>query len=239
MKALVKQIELPRGKRVVEEDYLSDAERLWLRALPHILESREYIFVHGGLTSDNLAEQETGTCLKNDAFMENGLKFGKYVITGHWPTGNYTHKIQCFNPVVSEEQRIIAIDGGNVIQSRGQLNAFIIQNGAFSFDSADALPTARVKSPQAASGGDLTITWLDRFVELLERGEDFSLYRHIKTGKTILLANRDVWTDGEAQGTDYFLPVGEGDTVSVVSEYSDRILAKKDGTVGWIMKTLL
>jgi hypothetical protein len=41
-------------------------------------------------------------------------------------------------------------------------------------------------------GGNLNITWFDRFVELLEDGEEFSLYKHIQY---YFLPKIDVWTD--------------------------------------------
>ncbi len=44
-------------------------------------------------------------------------------------------------------------------------------------------------------GGNLNITWFDRFVELLEGGEEFSLYKHIQSGNTIFFPKIGVWTD--------------------------------------------
>lgn len=222
------------------KEYVTEDEKLWLNSLPHILESEEYIFVHGGITSNNLEEQDAAACMKNDAFMEKGLKFKKFVITGHWPTVNYTHRIPCHNPIVDGESRIISIDGGTVLKGAGQLNAFIICGKAFSFEYIDALPIIKIHKAQAVSGGSLNITWFDRFVEVFEEGETFSLYKHLKTGKILLLPNRLVWTDKDGNlcqcdnGTDYYLPVEEGEAVSLVDSFEGKILAKKNGTVGWI-----
>lgn len=229
-----------RGNCDWEEEYLSDVGKAWLNGLPHIIETKDYIFVHGGLTSSDLDEQDALTCMKNDAFMEKGLKFEKYVVTGHWPTVNYTHRIPCFNPIVNEENRIISIDGGIVLKDGGQLNAFIICDSNFSYDFVDDLPIIKIEKNQSESGGNLNITWFDRFVELLEDGEEFSLYRHIQSGNTIFLPKISVWTDNNGNlcacnnGTDYYLPINIGDTVSIINRFSSRILAKKNGTVGWI-----
>lgn len=118
----------------------------FLRALPTIIESPHFIFVHGGLPTQELPALE-GTdahpCLKNDAFMEKGLRFSKYVVVGHWPVTLYNGKIDCANPIINREQHIISIDGGCSLKRTGQLNLFIIpseDSEEFSFSSFDGLP---------------------------------------------------------------------------------------------------
>ncbi|MHC1693737.1 MAG: metallophosphoesterase [Eubacteriales bacterium] len=235
-----RNVHVVRGNCDWIEEYLSDGEKDWLYSLPHILESRDYIFVHGGLTSNNLYEQDDYAYMKNDAFMEKGMSFDKYIITGHWPTFNYSHKIPCCNPIVSEEKRIVSIDGGNILKACGQLNAFFIHNNRFFFDSADNLPVYKVEKAQAEKGGNLNITWIDRFVEKLQDGKEFSLYRHLHTGQEVFLPNSTVWTDDEGNqcecdyGSDYYLPLNIGDTVSVVKSFQNKIYAKKNGIAGWI-----
>ena len=227
-----------RGNTDIIADDMTQIEKEWLESLPHIIETEEYTFVHGGLTSHDLTKQTAWECMKNDAFMDKDLAFDKYIITGHWPVNNYCHKVPCLNPIVNEEKRIVAIDGGTINRG-GQLNAFIIRGGEFSFESVDLLPKYIVKKSQLKSGGTLNITWHDRFVELVEQGEEFSVYRHTATGKTLSIANTFVWADDEGNTcavlvTDYYLPVSKGDIVSVVERFSDRIFAKKDGIMGWV-----
>ena len=218
--------------------YLTGAEAEWLDNLPQIIETQDYVFVHGGLTSNNLHEQDALTCMKNDAFIDQGLSFEKYIVTGHWPTANYCHEIPSNNPFIDREKRIIAVDGGIVIRASGQLNAFIISDGAFSFEYVDALPVIQVQKAQPESGR-LHITWNDRFVELVSAGEEFSIYRHLETGKTLSLPNDSVWTDEDgnlcaADGTDYHLHVEVGDNISVVKTFNGKLLAKKNGILGWV-----
>lgn len=229
-----------RGNCDWEEAYLSGAERDWLNGLPHIIESENYVFVHGGVEPGDLYMQDAAACMKNDAFMEKGYRFDKYVVAGHWPTFNYAHEIPDLSPVINESARIISIDGGTVLKDGGQLNAFIAEDGAFSHTFVDDLPVTRVKRAQAARGGALNITWNDRFVRLIQNRGEFSVYRHLSTGIEIELANEGVWTDGEGNlcecdmGTDYCLPVREGEEVSVIKRFGDRIFAKKDGVLGWV-----
>ena len=229
-----------RGNCDVPKDYVSDAEAEWLENLPTIIETQDYIFVHGGLTSNDLTEQNARKCMKYDAFLEEGLIFDKYVVTGHWPTENYCQKIPSDNPIVDEESRIISIDGGMAIKSSGQLNAFMISGDTFSFDFVDGLPIYQLEKPQAARGGNINITWNDRFIEVVEAGDETSLFKHIATGMTLSLPNSGVWIDDTGAlsystgGTDYYLPVNAGDTVSVIKRFGKKLFAKKDGVCGWL-----
>lgn len=230
------------------EDYISDGERDWLRGLPHIIETQDYIFVHGGLPNGNMAELDAHAYMKCDNFMERGLKFDKYVITGHWPTINYCREEPCNNPIVNEESKIISIDGGEVIQRFGQLNAFIIEDGAFSFIAADNFPTVKVRQAQEKHGG-FNITWNDRFIERLDNDvadSEIGLYRHLASGRELLLANKYIWTDDEGRlcgcgglASDYFPALSVGEAVSLCERFSDRSIIKKDGTLGWAMNSVL
>ncbi|MCL2522450.1 MAG: metallophosphoesterase [Erysipelotrichales bacterium] len=237
-----KNVYVLRGNCDRIEDYLTEEEKTWIENLPHIIESNEYIFVHGGIESENLDQQIAINCMDNDAFMEKGLIFKRYVITGHWPCFNYTHQIPCFNPIINEKQKIIAIDGGIIPKSdMGQLNAFMIENQKFSFTFLDDLPKIVINKDQQETCSDiLTITWNDRHVEVVEKGEVFSLYKHLASGKLMTLPNHGEFIDFNGDlgqpsfGTNYYLPVRAGDIVSVVASFGNRIYAKKDGIVGWI-----
>lgn len=215
------------------------AQAAWLEALPVILEAEDYIFVHAALGEGPLEAQELLACVQTPAFMEQGLSFDKWVIHGHWPAGNYCHTITSCAPIVNETQKIIAIDGGNVIWQSGQLNAFIIEKGQFSHQSADKLKSFTAAENQKESGG-LSITWLDRFVEVLHQEGELSLVRHLHTGRELWMPTCYLWQDDEGRfvgaknGTDYWLPVTEGDTLKLIERFGDRILAKKGDVIGWV-----
>ncbi len=224
----------------IEDDLLPE-EKAWLENLPHIIESDDFYFVHGGLPSENLTELDAFSVMKNDNFPEQGKRFSKWVMVGHWPTVNCTHAIPCCNPIVDEEHRIIAIDGGNVIKGEGQMNAFIIQDGVFDFVAEDDFEKITVLQDQSASENPFNITWVDRFVERVGQGTDgFSLYRHLATGRTILLADQFVWQDDQGRlcgahfGFDCFLPLKAGEEVALVKRMATRLLVKKDGVAGWL-----
>ncbi|MCL2363104.1 MAG: metallophosphoesterase [Defluviitaleaceae bacterium] len=224
------------------DDFLSPAENQWLAELPDIIESDAYTFVHSGLTSPNLYEQLPATVAKVDNFIETATPFAKWVVVGHWPVAMYCHQIACHDPIVNHDKKIIAIDGGNVLKSDGQLNAFIIQDGRFTHTSVDDLPTHVIAKPQQASGGTLNITWLDRFIEWVADCDPLSLIKHLKTNKTLTVPKSQIWTDNNGNlvccdlATDYHLPCKVGDEVKIVEEFEDRYFAKRNGVSGWVIK---
>jgi len=237
---------------VVEDEYLkalnnppfilTDYEKEWVEALPTIIESEDYMFVHGGLTAGTIDKEANAySFMKNDNFMEQGIVCKKWCLTGHWPVDNYAYNIPKHTPIINEDLKIIAIDGGNMIRpSGGQLNAFIIEGDKFLHDFVDNYSTIVVEKSQLESGGNLNITWLDRFIEIVEKGEEFSLCKHIKTGQIIEIPNFSIWEDdgknlcASSLATDYYLEVSKGETVSLIEKFSDRIYAKKGGISGWI-----
>lgn len=210
----------------------------WLEQLPHIIETKDYIFVHAGISSDNLEKQEINEVICRDAFMNEGRAFSKYVIVGHWPTANYGKEKCCCNPIINEEQKIICIDGGNVIKSERQLNALIINGGNFTFEAVDDFPTGKIIEEQASNSDTIQILWMDNAIEVLEKGEEFSLCIH-KSSKHKLWIKNDIIFEAKDgmhcyDCTDYFIPVKKGDIVSIIEKTSKRTLVKKDGIIGWV-----
>jgi hypothetical protein len=224
------------------EDYLDEDDVAWLEDLPHIIESENFIFVHAGIESMNLSQQDPVFCMRNDAFLESysGPVFEKWVMVGHWPNSNYCHEIPYCNPIVNEEKRIIAIDGGNVVRPYGQLNAFIVTVDGFFWDYVDKFPKMEITQAQVGNVGTLNIVWLDHYVETVESGAEFSYVRHLTSDKILPVPNNKIWQDDigktciGAMATDHWLSVSEGELVSVVEVFSDRIFAKKDGVAGWV-----
>ncbi len=239
--------ELGMLKKRLGEAYHEELE--WLENLPVIIESEDLIFVHAGLTSENLDEQDFFRCVKTDAFMDCGLCFQKYVVVGHWPTNNYGTQKASFNPIVNSSQHIVSIDGGNMIKNSGQLNALIISNpgdlpqdmgeGCFSYEYCDELPRGLVANDQRESVNSISISWLDNKIELLEEGEEFSYCLHVPTQYRLMIPNNHIYEAGGCfyctDSTDYMLQAKKGETVSIIESWSDRYLAKKNGVVGWIM----
>lgn len=213
----------------------------FLRALPTILTAPGYVFVHGGVPSfDRMEELDAWTCMKNDAFWEQGYSFPHYCVVGHWPVSLYRADRPCSRPLIDRARKIACIDGGCVLKADGQLNALVLPGPGgedFSWFSYDGLPVRRALDGQDESPDPLVIRWTDHRVEVLERGAEFSLCRHRSTGRTLSILTK--YLRGRAEeawcmdATDYRLPVSPGDLLSVVEETSRGCLVKKEGVTGW------
>lgn len=217
----------------------------WLRSLPTILESEHLVFVHGGVPSlDRMEELDAWHCMKNDDYWGQGHSFahtGKYVVVGHWPVTLYDPRIPSAAPIIDRARHIISIDGGCVLKLDGQLNALIIPEESspdFSWTAYDGLPTARALDPQAPSEDSLNIRWGRNRVEVLERGPELSLCRHLETGRVLPILTSYLYDSPEGlrceDSTDYLLPVVPGDCLSIVARTGEMgTLVKKNGVTGW------
>ena len=216
-------------------------ERAWLASLPTILETEHLVFVHGGIPSlERMEELDRWRCMKNDDFLGQGRSFPKWVIVGHWPVTLYDPNIPSAAPILLRDRKIASIDGGCVLKLDGQLNALILpseDSEEFSWDAFDGLPVAVALDGQSPSSDSVNVRWGRSGLELLEKGEDTSLCRHLETGRVLPILNRylrrgpnGLWCE---DSTDYALPVSPGDRLTVVASTSQGYLCKKEGRTGW------
>lgn len=215
----------------------------WLEALPHIIETEKFIFAHAGITSENLDDQKVSEVLKRDAFIEEGFTFSKYVIVGHWPTANYGKDKGCCNPIINKDQKIISIDGGNIIKTEGQLNALIIEDENITFEAVDDFPKGKIIEAQGSNSNTIQISWVDNAIEVLEKGEEFSYCRHLSLKHELWIENNKIFSAKDGihcyDCTDYFLAVKKGEVVSIIKRTSKRSLVKRDGIIGWVLNEKL
>lgn len=233
--------DIPMLKAAIRATYSS--ELAFLRELPTIIETQSFIFVHGGIPSEDISSFE-GTdafkYLKCDAFLEKGYKFNKYVVVGHWPVTLYGDKFASFNPIIDKQRKIISIDGGCGLKQEGQLNVLIIPDvysEDFTYESYDAFPLARAQTGQTASADSFYIRYLDNRIKVLESGEEFTYIRHESTGRELWVLSDLIFNNGEYTACDdfstYRLPVSAGDKLSIIRKTSKGYLVKKDGISGW------
>ncbi|QAT61526.1 serine/threonine protein phosphatase [Acidilutibacter cellobiosedens] len=234
-------LDILEAKQRIRENFRAEIE--FLHSLPTIIETKNFIFVHGGLPTadiDSLIGTDAFPYLKNDAFMDKNLYFSKYVIVGHWPVTLYNDKIASSNPIINHKQKIISIDGGCGLKRDGQLNAFIIpdiNSTDFIFESYDEFPVYAALTPQEASTNSINIRYTDNKIKILEKGDEFSYAEHSTTGYCLPILNSYIYSFDENATcddyTDYRLPVNVGDKISIVKKTSKGYLAKKNGISGW------
>lgn len=217
------------------------AEWRFLTELPHAIETENFIFAHAGVTENKpLREHTVDELFRVDHFMTLGRRFDKWVVVGHYPVQLYGADKVCANPIVDREHKVISIDGACVLKDDGQLNALIIpdiKSDAFSFAAYDAFPERVVLDEQTAGESSYYIRWGDSHVRVLERGEEFSRCRHVRTGYEMDILTKYLFTDNEYTDcndcTDCVLELHAGDVVRVVEETSRGYFVKHGGWSGW------
>lgn len=218
-----------------------DKEFDFIRSLPDGIDSENFTFVHAGRSPDKpLNRHSPGELNRIDRFMARGDSFDKWTVVGHYPVVLYGENIVCANPIINRERKIISIDGGCVLKDDGQLNALIIphkDSEDFSFAAYDPFPERRVLRDQAAGSRSYYIRWGDSQVQVLQRGEEFSRCRHVRTGYEMDILTKYLFTQEDITGcndcTDYVLPLKTGDTVRVVETASRGYFVKHKGVSGW------
>ena len=229
----------PAARQAIEA--LFPEELAFLRAMPTILLHEHYLFVHGGVPREHHLETLSArACMKNDAFLDQGHRFQRWVVVGHWPVTLYHPDIPSAKPLLLPDRHIASIDGGCVLKLDGQLNALVLPRtagGAFSWYSYDGLPKATALDPQTAGGDSVNIRWGRNRVEVLERGAELSRCRHLESGRVLEVLTDYLYEDQGVlrcqDSTDYRPQIAAGDRLSVVRRLSDRALVKKNGATGW------
>lgn len=231
-------------KKLLQEQYAQEIN--FLRHLPTILDMDSYIFVHGGIPTDDLeslTETDQHDWLKNDRFLEKGYRFSKCVITGHWPVSIYRHEENDVKPLFEYDRRIICMDGGCGLQEAGQLNALIFPDKDtamenITWDFYDGFPIVTALEAQKKKPFSLYLQFSNNEVDRLEERGNMVLCRHKNSGKELwvpssFLHQYDDETWHADSYSDALLEVKPGDKISVVFSNSSGCYGKINGLVGW------
>ncbi len=208
------------------------AEFDFLRSLPHILETEDFRFVHGGY----VPEQGAFRCMKFDEYRRFAKPHDKWTVVGHWPVVLYREDITDADPIIDENLRLVSIDGGCVLKDDGQLNALVLPS--FEIFRYDRFPRRRVLDAQAESARSFYIRHGDNRVAVLAWGEEFCRCRHVRTGyeMDILTTNLLRREGGEwlvNDCTDHRPALRAGDEIAIVAETSCGYQCKFKGVSGW------
>lgn len=217
----------------------------FLRSLPTIVETQNYIFVHAGIPHANLDALE-GTqarpYIKLDAFLDLGLSFPKWVVVGHWPVATYNSRLIQANPIILPERKIISMDGGCGMREDGQLNLLITPDidakaGEIHHLYYDDLFRAEALDAQEESEESVNIRFFDNEVEVLKQEAEFCFVRHVSSKRELWVPQDILWQkEGHTVCGDfsnYHIKVEPGELLSVIRSTSKGFLVKKAGVSGW------
>lgn len=233
--------------RKVLDDH--EAELDFLDGLPTVLMAGKYVFVHGGLPTENPEDVRTMdafAALKRDWYLhevrQRGLRFDPYVVVGHFPTPLFNEQKSCFNPIIDADHHVICIDGGCGIKPEGQLNLLILPSigsdgAAATWLSWDELPTVHALDAQAENVDPFNLHWGDCDIRVLAQRGDCSFIEHLRTGRKLWTPTDHLYANNtqSADITDYHVPVAVGDTLSLLQTTDRGHIVKRGGVMGWYL----
>lgn len=235
----------PEYMRRIREQFREELDFLVSR--PTILTAGKYLFVHGGVPTDDLAALE-GTdafpYLKNDAFWEQGYDFDKStVVTGHWPVWLYRQDREDGSPLFDRERGIFCIDGGCGLKVAGQLNGIMISdsltdNPDIRWTYYDDFPIFTALEAREGAPAGIHINFRDSEVELLEERGEIGKIRRRGSGEVIEVPLSWVrkWSDGRLHCENYCdgrLSVEAGEQLSLIYRTENGSYVKKQAQAGW------
>lgn len=234
--------------RSVEETYAlrAEAERFYkkefdfISGLPHVLETDKFLFAHAGLTSEALDEQELSYVLYAPRFTQNSAhKFSKLLVVGHWPVSLFHNERLTCTPHYNAEKNILSIDGGNSVKLTGCLNGVVLNNRTAEWTSKSVDKFTKIPAPCTQTGErGAVICWPDNEVKLLKDRGEFSLCLCPNNNDELEIPTELLYEqDGALYTNDITsarLSVNKGEQISLIREYSDRLLIMKNAEVGWL-----
>ncbi|MCM1057840.1 MAG: metallophosphoesterase [Firmicutes bacterium] len=234
------------------EQFREELDFLW--SCPTILTAGDYLFVHGGVPTDDLsvlAGSPAVPYLKNDGFWNQGYSFSRYtVVTGHWPAFLYRPDEENGSPLFDRERRILCIDGGCGLKYAGQLNGVMIPDCTAGIDhiswtACDDFPVVTALEPQAARAAGIHIQYFDNIVELVQETEDMAKVCQVSTGKEFEAPKNFLthwYQDERLRCSDYcdaLLEVAPGEKLSLILKAGGKYYVKNRlGKIGWYEGTL-
>ncbi|MEN2190942.1 metallophosphoesterase [Streptococcus pneumoniae] len=250
------QMLMNKGRHISEFKNITELKDFFLKnyksifdffdALPTIIKTPEYIFVHAGIL-DNLEKTDRFTAITIKNFMNLGHKLSQTVICGHYIVSNYLELSSDLTYVPLNRNNIWSIDGGNSIRIGGQLNALIIQrNDKFEnveYAFVDKYPKKRVKQHYTPSVSENLetgiIQWPLYNIRVIERGKYFSKC-YLEGGELLVqVKNEYISPDGLviSDHSSRKISVVKGDIVSVIDDScSGYTYIKYGDKIGWAPK---
>lgn len=203
------------------------------------------VLVHGGIDDINNIPKYSLDLLKYDKFYELTKPQQKLMIVGHYPTRNYRSKLACVNPIFDFKKNVICIDGGNHVVKGGQINFVYINNldeMKFDFAYYDHYPKFIIKDSvdYKAPIEQVNIRFGENEVEVLNTDLDFIYIRHLSTNICMWVHNSFVYKNESNNkfycydGSNQFISVKKGETISIIIKANPYSLIKKDGFIGLI-----
>lgn len=216
----------------------------YLRELPISVTIGGYFFVHAGINKTGEVDETSDMDMVTiRSFMDQGHESEKTIVVGHWPVHNYRTTEFNGKVYINEKKKIIAIDGGYGVKEVGQINALTITENAKyrSFNSLfeDDFEEYEVIEDREYDEAKVLLNWNDSDFVVVEKRDEFSLCRKVRTGESFLMKNEfiiynDLGATSDQNYISEFHNVVKGDKVRLIDIYGDYCYVKYFGKVGWV-----
>lgn len=216
-------------------------ELCFLNDLPHVMFDDKHIFTHAGLVSEDDFGPDMRFAMTMPYFLKSRQKFKKQVFCGHMPVSEYDNEIACFDVKYNGKNNIYSLDGGNMVNVAGQLNCLILDKNDIhsisvdDFEKAEALVSTHPGNP-----APFYLSFQNAHVDVLKKEDRQSYVKAEGIERSFWIENEFLQQvkDGYiATGyTNYEMPLNEGETVSIVRTYQDKVQIKKNSRLGWTYK---
>lgn len=198
-----------------------------------ILDTPTHIFTHAGYDPalPFIEDRSLFLCSNRAFFMEEDIFCEKWMVVGHMPSLGYGGEVYTANPIFDEKNHRISVDGGNVIKQHGQLNALIYENNQYQSTYVDDFTQSTRVIHNQASDYDFALPYSLRNLAWIDADKQ----------KVRVLANQKIgyaaetWDENDqlvGGATNSYLELVEGEMVSLLEEYNDAYLIKKEGMIG-------
>lgn len=217
----------------------------YLQTLPTTLETKDFLFVHAGIEKrKDWKNSSRSSLIEMRHFQKEGHLLDKYVIVGHLPTSNfYQDKID--NDIfIDEDKKIISLDGGTGVKTISQLNALIIDcyHGKYTLTKEYVQPLRQyiaIDNIYQDNKHVYKVAWPHFEVEILEKGDDFSLCKQINTHHVFDIKNEFLYQKDEKilcldDYINYKVSLNKGDIVKLLGIYGNYAYVIKDKEIGWV-----
>lgn len=235
-------------REILFASYKDDID--FISSLPFVITTSDFVFVHVGVNKETLNGIDRKTFFNFPSLLLDGKSpDGRWIVFGHFPTFNSPLSGSSNNPIISEERKVIGIDGGNVLIEHGQLNALIINKSChnldFSYEFTNYFNSRTISKTYKAENGNLPIfkCALPPY-QIISEEEYFYICSAPDTGiigrvkKEQLQRDKNGCYFASYNNISNFLSVEKGEQVYIIDDdcVGYTLVKNMKGIIGWIRK---
>ena len=224
-----------------------EKELSFLKGLPLMLETKDFLFVHAGVDKiRNYHNSWYRSIFMKRYFYYQGHLLDKIVVCGHMPVTIYRDEFDD-NILFDFKRKIISIDGGMVVKAGGDLNALIIENMnnryIYKYSRCNGLNKRKLLNDSYGIKRGKGACWPNFKLKVIEEGKYFSKILLEDINEITYIKNEYINHEKNSALDDCpasILDIKKDEYVGIVDDTcKGYTLVKYKGKQGWIKRDLL